>query len=290
MSSLLTAALAYGSSVATVFTLYPYRDFVKTFGLQRLPKAGDIGDFCLKRYKGMLSSPSQPLLLGTPQAALYLGYVIGAGSASGAVLGGFFFGYTKIFVRTVAHRMNGGGLRYNKLEQRGYSGMLDCITFSAKHFGVLSFFPGSLAASIVGTLWYGISLAVLQQTYSSSFGGDFWNAFRIHALMTFLTAPVRNTMRSATYHNERSGGVRSFREYVAAETAVFRETSGIFRTMAQEEGLRFFFQGAVRTTFKSSVPFAVTYALFKAIGGSIGYPSGGSYRGGHTGRHFSRRF
>ncbi|KPA85859.1 hypothetical protein ABB37_00185 [Leptomonas pyrrhocoris] len=290
MSSVLTGALAYGSSVATVFALYPYRDLVKAFDVQRLPKMSDMVDFCMKRYRGMLSSPSQPLLLGTPQAALYFGYAAGAGGASGAVLGGFLYGYTKMFVRTVAHRMNGGGSRYNKLEQRGYSGVLDCVTSSAKHFGALSFFPGALAASIIGVLWYGISLAVLQQTYSSSVGGDFWNAFRIHALMTFLTTPVRNSMRSAMHHSERSGGLRSFRDYVAAETAVFRETGGIVRTMAREEGLRFFLHGVVRTTFKSSVPFAVTYALFKAVGGSIGYPSGGSHRGGHTGRHFSRRF
>lgn len=290
MTSLLTAAIAYGSSVVTVFTLYPYRDLVKAFDMQHPPRFGKMGDFCMKRYKGMLGSPSQPLLLGTPQAALYFGYVLGAGGASGAIVGGFLFGYTKMFVRTVAHRMNGGATRYNKLEQRGYSGVLDCITSSAKHFGVLSFFPGALAAAIIGTLWYGISLAVLQQTYSSSFGGDLWNAFRIHALMTFFTTPLRNSMRSAMYHSERSGGLHSFHEYVAAETAVFREAGGIFRTMAREEGLRFFLHGVVRTMFKSSVPFAVTYALFKAVGGSIGYPSGGGNRGGHTGRHFSRRF
>lgn len=290
MSSLLTGVLAYGSSVATVFALYPYRDFVKAFDIQRIPKMSDMGEFCMKRYKGMLTTPSQPLLLGTPQAALYFGYVLGAGGASGAVLGGFFFGYMKMFVRTVAYRMNGGGSRYHKLEKRGYTGMVDCITSSAKHFGVLSFFPGALAASILGILWYGISLAVLQQSYSNSFGGDVWNAFRIHALMTFLTAPVRNTMRSATQHSERSGGLRSFRDYVAAETAVFREAGGIFRNAAREEGVRFFLHGVLRTTFKSSLPFAMTYAVFKAVGGSIGYPTNGSYRGGHTGRHFSRRF
>ncbi|KPI86628.1 hypothetical protein ABL78_4306 [Leptomonas seymouri] len=195
-----------------------------------------------------------------------------------------------MLVRTVAYRMNGGGLHYNKLERRGYSGVLDCITSSAKHFGMLSFFPGALAASIIGVLWYGVSLAVLQQTYSNSFGEDFWNAFRIHALMTFLTSPVRNSLRSAMHYSERSGGLRSFREYVAAETAVFREAGSIFRTAARDEGLRFFLHGVVRTVFKSSVPFAVTYALFKMIGGSIGRPSGGSYRGGHAGRHFSRRF
>ncbi|CAJ1034243.1 hypothetical protein, conserved [Leishmania lindenbergi] len=289
MSSVLTGVLAYGSSLFTIVALYPYRDFVKSVDVRHLPRATSLGDYCVKRYRGMLGSPSQPMLLAAPHAALYFGYLFAAGGTAGGLLGGFLFGYTKTFVRTVAHRMNGGGSRYNQLEQRGYSGLLDCIVLSAKHYGVLSFFPGALAASAVGILWYGISLAALQQTYSRSFGEDLWTAFRIHALLTFLTAPVRNTVRSSTYRNERSGGVHTLRDYVAAEAAVFREAGGVFRSMAREEGLRFFFNGALRTTFKSSVPFAVTYALFKAIGGSIGLPTNGTYRGVHTGRHFSRR-
>ncbi|KAG5492440.1 hypothetical protein JKF63_01018 [Porcisia hertigi] len=290
MSSVLTGALAYASSVATIVALYPYRDFVKSADLRNLPRAKDLGDYCLKRYKGILGSPSQPMLLAVPHAALYFGYVFAAGGAAGSLLGGFLFGYAKTFVRTVSHRMNGGGCRYNKLEVRGYSGPLNCIALSAQHYGVLSFFPGALAASLVGVLWYGISLAVLQQTYSRSFGEDLWSAFRIHALLTFLTAPVRNAMRSSTYWSERPGGVHALRDYVAAERAVFREMGGVFRSMARDEGFRFFFNGVLRTTFKSSVPFAVTYALFKSMGGSIGLPTGSSYRGVHSGRHFSRRF
>lgn len=291
MSSILTGALAYGSSAATIFALYPYRDLVKSVDVRRPPRLKDLGEFCAKRYRGMLGSPSQPLLLATPHAALYFGYTLVAGGAAGGVVGGVFFGYTKMFVRTVASRMNGSGFRYNKLEQRGYAGVLDCIASSAKHYGLLSFFPGALAASLVAVLWYGVSLAVLQQTYSRSFGEDVWSAFRIHALMAFLTAPVRNTLRSSMYHGERAGGVHAVRDYVAAETVVFREAGGVFRTMAREEGVRFFLNGVLRTTFKSSVPFAVTYAVFKALGGSIGLPSGGAgYRGAHTGRHFSRRF
>ncbi|GET92531.1 hypothetical protein, conserved [Leishmania tarentolae] len=290
MSSVLTGTLAYASSAFTIVVLYPYRDFVKSANVRSLPCAKDLGDYCARRYTGMLQNPSQPMLLAAPQAALYFGYVFAAGGAAGGLLGGFLFGYTKTFVRTVAHRMNGGASRYNRPVQRGYSGPLDCIALSAKHYGVLSFFPGALAASVVGVLWYGISLAVLQQTYSRSFIEDLWNAFRVHALLTFLTAPMRNTMRSSMYPGERSGGVHTVRDYVATEVAVFREAGGVFLSMAREEGLRFFFHGTLRTTFKSSVPFAVTYALFKAIGGSIGLPTGGAYRGGHTGRHFSRRF
>ncbi|KAG5466608.1 hypothetical protein LSCM1_00773 [Leishmania martiniquensis] len=289
MSSLLTGALAYGSSVFIIFALYPYRDLVKSVDVRHLPAAKDLGYYFAKRYRGMLGSPSQPMMLAAPHAALYFGYVFAAGGATGCLLGGFLLGYTKTFVRTVAHRMNGADSRYRKLGQRGYSGLLDCIVLSMKHYGVLSFFPGALAASAVGVLWHGISLAVLQQTRSRSFGEDFWNAFRIHALLTFLTAPMRNTVRSSTYHSERPGGVHALRGYVAAEVTVFREAAGVFRSSAQEEGLRFFFNGVLRTTFKSSVPFALTYSLFKFMGGSIGLPSGRTYRGAHSGRHFSRR-
>ncbi|KAK7198249.1 hypothetical protein NESM_000781900 [Novymonas esmeraldas] len=289
MSSVITGALAYGSSAITIFALYPYRDLVKSVNVRHPPRARDLGGYCAARYKGMLGNPSQPLLLAAPHAALYFGYVLAAGGAAGGILGGLLFGYTKTFVRTVAYRMNGGGVRYKKLEQREYSGLLDCVASSAKHYGALSFFPGALAASMVAVLWYGIPLAVLQQSYSRSFGDDLWSAFRIHALMTFLTSPVRNTLRSSMHPSERAGGVHAFRDYAAAEMSVFREAGGVLRSMAREGGLRFFLNDVLRTTFKSSVPFAVTYALFKAMGGSIGLPTGGHYRGGHASRHFSRR-
>lgn len=291
MSSVLTGALAYASGLCTVFGLYPYRDFVKTANVRHLPSFKDFGEFCAERYRGMLKNPAQPLLLATPQSGLYFGYVLGGGSIPGAIVGGFFFGYLKIFVRTVAFRMSREGGRYNKLHHKGYSGVVDCVTSSARHYGIWSFFPGAFAVSLISVLWHGISLAVLQQNYNTSFGSNFWDAFRIHALMTFLTSPLRNTFRSATYGLERAGGVHHIRTYIASEVSVFNEAGGVFYAMARSEGLRFFMNGSLRTTLKTSVPFAVSYAIFRSFGGSIGLPNGGYYRGGggHGAGHYSRR-
>lgn len=290
MDSIANGTIAYVSGLLTVFGLYPYRDFVKHFRPRQVSKM-DVKEFCVSRYRGMATNPSQPMLIAAPHGLLYGGYVFGGGGVTGALVGGFCAGYGKTFVGTVARRMTGGS-RYDPLHRHSYKSLLDCLVESRRHFGTLSFFSGGLAASMIAVLWHGVSLAVLQQNTDRGFFTNWWDAFRIHTLMTFLTAPVRNGFKSALSSRERSGGVRGLQSYVAGEAAVFREASGVMRSMAQTEGLSFFFHGVIRSTFKTSVPFGLTYALFKAFGGSIGYPSGGrgGHGGSHTGRHFSRRF
>lgn len=290
MDAIANGAIAYVASVATVFGLYPYRDFVKISNVRDMPSI-NVKHFCVDRYRGMATNPTQPMLLAAPPGLLYLGYVLGAGGFTSAILGGFFFGISKMSVATVARRM-GGKSRYDRLSHKSYTSLIDCVKESRRQYGLLSFFSGGVAASMIAILWHGTSLAVLQQGFHRSFLGDCWDAFRIHALLALLTTPIRNGFRSALSSAERSGGVPGIREFVAGEVAVFSEASGVFRHAARSKGLPFFLHGVIRTTFKTSVPFAITYGLFKALGGSLGHPSGGrgGHGGNHTGRHCSRRF
>ncbi|CCW64782.1 unnamed protein product [Phytomonas sp. EM1] len=290
MSALATGAIAYLANFVVVFGLYPYRDYVKGFDVTRR-SVNNLPQFCMNRYRGMLNNLSQPLLLAAPQGFLYFGYVLGFGGFTGAILGGIFAGYTKVFVGTVARRMSVGS-RYNRMDCLSYSSVLDCIISSYRHYGALSFFMGGLATSLIAVLWHGVSLAVLNQTYSKGILESTWDAFRIHALMTFLSNPIRNMFRSSLVQCERSGGVRSIRGYATGEVAIFKEAGAVFLTMWRTEGVPFFLHGVLRTTFKTSVPFAIAYGLFRSMGGSIGLPNHGSSSGsGHIGgRRFLRRY
>lgn len=287
MSSVTNGAIAYVSSLVTVFGLYPYRDYVKSFSSSSIPKV-NVRAFCVSRYRGMAMNPSQPMLIAAPPGLLYAGYTLGSGGVTGAILGGLFAGYSKVFVRTVARRMSSSS-RYNSLGRVSYRSLANCLVESSRQFGVLSFFSGGLGASLIAILWHGASLALLQQSGDGGFLTNWWVAFRAHAFLTFLTAPVRNSFRSALSSRELSGGVHGLQSYVAGEAAVFREAGGVFRSMARTEGVSFFLHGVLRTGFKTSLPFGLTYALFRSLGGSIGHSGGSSHAGRHSGRHFSRR-
>jgi len=231
----------------------------------------------------MLGNPSQPLLLAAPSGVLFFGYVLGGGQIGGALLGGTLHGFMKTCVATTARRMRGNGGRY----KGKYDTVLDCIVTGTKEFGVYSMFTGALATSLISILWYGCTLTMLQRTYDSGgFLDSFWNALRAHAFMTFATTPLRNVFRSALSSGERSGGVRTATSFVQGEAAIFREAVGVCKHVFRSEGIPFFLNGVLRTTFKTSVPFAFSYGIFKCMGGSIGYAAGGGNRGPH---HIGRR-
>ncbi|EPY23136.1 hypothetical protein STCU_05022 [Strigomonas culicis] len=286
MDAIAAGALAYGANVFTVFALYPYRDFVKYFHFgSSLNQSA--GDFCLGRYRGMLSNPSQPLFLAAPYGALFFGYVLGPGPFGGALLGGTLHGFMKTCVARTGRRMSMHGGRY----KGRYDTVLDCIISGSKEFGVYSTFAGATAVSLISILWYGSTLAMLQRTYDRGyFFENFWTAFRAHAFMTFLTAPLRNVFRSSLSSGERSGGVRTATSFVRGEAAIFREAMGVGRHVLRSEGIPFFLNGVLRTTFKTSVPFGFSYALFKWMGGSIGYATSGGNHGHHIGRRSIGRF
>ncbi|KEG10570.1 hypothetical protein DQ04_03551010 [Trypanosoma grayi] len=265
MSSLTAGVLGYAASLVSTFVLYPYRDYTKIFSIHSIPRVDPI-QYTLVRYKGMLQNPSQPLLLALPWGLLYGGFVLGSGLVPGALCAGALHGVAKVSVRTIARRMGGPRSRYDEV---AYKSLLHCIRQSTKQYGVLSFLSGVLATALISSVWHGAALVALQRSRHHNFFEAWWDAFRVHAFLTFATNPIRNTFRSALYNTERAGGVHSFSAFMAGEVAVFKEAAGVLKNMVRTEGVPFFLNGVLRTTFKSSVPFGFTFALFWSFGGSL---------------------
>lgn len=281
MDALLQGFLAYLSSLGTIFFLYPYRDFVKIARVEIFRNTNFI-EFSKWRYRGLLANYQQPLLLALPWGLLYAGFSLSNGGLCGVLLGSALFGNTKTAIKIISDRMNGKSNNYCALQARSFSSITECIKYSKSQFGFLSFFCGGTAATLISICWHGATLASLKRSErsSSSFGGNFFDAFRTHAGLTFLTQPLRNVLRSGMHQRDRPGGVRGFLAYLKCEKQVFLEGAGVLSSALRTEGIPFFLHGALRTTFKTSVPFALTYSVFRSIGGF-----GGSNRSQSDSRH-----
>lgn len=287
MEGIVQGGLAYLSSVCTIFCLYPYRDFIKIASYENFRNINII-EFSKWRYRGLLANYQQLLLLALPWGMLYGGFSVCHGSPVGVLLGSTLFGSSKTTIRIISDRMNGTRNNYNQLEKRSLSSLADCVKSSKSQFGLLSFFCGATPATLIAVCWHGAALASLRRSErpSSSFGWNFFDAFRIHAGLTFLTNPLRNVLRSGMFQRDRPGGVRSFRAYMRCERQIFEESAAVFTSALRSEGISFFLNGVIRTTLKTSVPFGVTYSLFRLVGGSIG--SHGRREEGHNHYHHPR--
>nr|CCC93593.1 conserved hypothetical protein [Trypanosoma congolense IL3000] len=282
---IVSATLGYGATIISTFILYPYRDYVKMFNIKSIPQVEPIS-FSSARYRGMLQQPSQLLLIALPGGLLYTGFFFGGGSILGATLAGALHGVGKVGVRTIAYqckRMHGSMLVSSKSP-------LGCMKYGVQHYGLLSFFSGASATILISTAWHGAALAMLQRSNSSGFGEAWWDAFRVHSFLAFVTAPLRNTFRSSLYSRKRSGGVHGFPTFVAGEVAIFQEAWGVFHNMLRTEGIPFFLNGVMRTALKASLPFGFTFAMFSLLGGSLPGGNGGQMND-HRHRHMlTRRF
>ncbi|KAH9597416.1 Mitochondrial substrate/solute carrier [Trypanosoma melophagium] len=277
VSVLGAAGLGYSASLVSIFLLYPYRDYTKVFSINSIRHVNPI-QYSMARYKGMILNPSQPLLLALPWGLLYGGFVLGSGSAAGALCGGSLHGMGKVGVRTIARRLGGSRSRYDRVE---YKSLIHCLQQSTKQYGILSFFSGVTATIIISSVWHGAALVALQRSSHNGFLGAWWDSFRVHAFLTFVTTPLRNTFRSALHSTERAGGVQNLSTFLAGEAAVFREAGGVLKNMLRTEGVPFFLNGVLSTTFKTSVPFGFTFALFLYFGGALPGKEEGSTRHHH---------
>ncbi|ORC84717.1 uncharacterized protein TM35_000421750 [Trypanosoma theileri] len=286
VSVLGAAGLGYTASLVSIFLLYPYRDYTKIFNIKSIPRVNPI-EYSMVRYKGMILNPSQPLLLALPWGLLYGGFVLGSGSATGAICGGTLHGMAKVGVRTTARRLGSSRSRYDKME---YRSLIQCLQHSTRQYGILSFFSGVTATVIISSVWHGAALVALQRSSHSGFFGAWWDSFRVHAFLTFVTTPLRNTFRSALHSRERSGGVHNLSTFLSGEVAVFREAGGVMKNMLRTEGVPFFLNGVLSTTFKASVPFGFTFALFLYFGGALPGQEMGRSRHHHHHHMPLRRF
>lgn len=280
MDSATAAALGYAAGLVSTVVLYPYRDYTKVFSIRPITRVDPI-QYSMVRYKGMFLNPSQPLLLALPSGLLYGGFVLGSGAVTGALCAGMLHGIGKVVVRTISRRIGGPRSRYDRVV---YKSLFHCLLESTKQYGVFSLLSGVSATILISTLWHGAALMQLQRCRPSGFFEAWWDAFRIHAFLTFLTNAVRNTFRSALHNTERAGGVHSVSSFLSGEIAVFREAGGVMVTMLRTMGLPFFLDGVLRTTFKSSVPFGFVFALFLSFGGALPV-QGGRGNSGHQRHH-----
>jgi hypothetical protein len=212
----------------------------------------------------MATNPLQPALLAVPWTLLY---GLCDATAAGAVTGGFGFAVAKLFVRRLASRMStphGRGFMY--------STVADCLVRSTRQFGVYSWFAGLCATSLTSITWHGLALQRLCDRRTQPRGGfadDVITASAVHGGLTLLTTPLRNMFRSGLADVERSGGVKTISEFLSGERAVFLEAAGVATHALRHQHFRFFLEGGIRTLFKTSVPFGVTFAMFRSFGGDL---------------------
>ena len=271
--------------LTSIYLLYPYRDYVKTFSYSASGYGVD-GDYFVVRYKGMALNPHQPLLLALPWTVLYASTLAAGGGVAGAVSGGVAFATVKLFVRKLAHRMT---FSHKRSGSYLYQSTMDCISKCTRERGAFSWFSGLAATSLIAIAWHGAALKTLcerRQEPRIGLFDDLFTATMIHASAALMTTPLRNAFRSGLYDAERSGGVKGIRDFVAGERAVFVEAAGVTRHAFRNTNFRFFFEGALRTVFKTSLPFGVTFAMYRGVGGIL--PGHGHARGYHHSSHRRR--
>jgi hypothetical protein len=276
--------VCYACQTASIFLMYPYRDYVKIYEFNRTGLID--ARFMMVRYRGMVLNPHQAFFLAVPWTLLYAGC---DGTAAGAALGGVSFAGAKVFVRKLAHRMA------TLSNQRGrsfmYHSTLDCIRRSTREQGFYSWFAGLCATSLIAVLWHGAALLRLCERRSEprlGFVDDLIAATSIHGSAALLTTPLRNVFRSALHDVERAGGVKSLGGFSAGERAIFIEAAGVTRHAFRNQHFRFFFEGAFRTVCKTSVPFGVAFALYRAAGGNLPQNSISVTHHQHIPRHHRR--
>lgn len=266
-ASVETFAESYCAAVCSNYFLYPYRDYTKTFVAVWPPSAPGVV-YVSSRYRGFIDNPFQLAIISAPPALLYTGFVMVGGGAAGACVGGFCFGAAKAAIRMLGARMQHTKRNY-ELQFRSIS---DCVRTMSQEQGAWSWLCGAGATSLIAVAWHGSALVSLQQRehwQPRGFFSDWWAGFRAHAFLAFVTCPLRNTFRSSLAAVERSGGVRSARDFFRGEAAVFQEAGSVAPAMLRTQGIRFFLDGCIRTTFKSSIPFGFTYAVFRFAGGRL---------------------
>lgn len=267
MPHLMTAfAASLVASCSTTIALYPYRDFVKHFSSSS-PTVNLHSTFAVSRWRGMLTNPSQPLLLSSPWVALLTLHSVSAGGLPGALIAGMGFASMKVFMNTVGRRMSATRNRHGDLL---YPSLGAALTKSTAQYGLWSWFAGWTATAMIATLWHGAALSSLRGTRwrKTSWIEDAWYGFRMSSFFMFISTPVRNSFRSALYSVERSGGVHSFSSWVQGEKAIFQEAAGVARSTFHL-GLSFWFGGSFQTMFKTCLPFGIMYANYRLLVGML---------------------
>lgn len=269
---MLSAAIALGCSFVSVITFYPYRDYVRYV---RRPVVPPDMQFVKTRIWGMLSHPTQPLLLSLPTGALYAGYCGMDGGLSGIAVGGLAHSVCKTFVSVYAGRIS------SQWDGRfAYSTPFRCFREATATFGFFSWFAGALSLALPRAVWHGGTLFVLgRDQRPANFLDDWFRALRTHALFALISSPLRCTLKPPTVVRDQRGmQMRNLSSYVSYELGVFREAAAVLPRLVRDEGPLVLFRGTIRAVFKTSVPWSCTYALYRFCGGKLPSTPGGSHK------------
>ena len=260
-------AFGLASSASTVFLFYPYRDFVKHY-----PTAAN-ADFFVSRYRGLATNPSQLGLLALPNALMLS--VGGRGDAAGIAAGSLLAGFTRRFTRTLIYRL--GERTGSRAGVSVYNGSWDAVAKATASYGAMSWFVGGTAVALTQLLTSGLAIASVggvsrgggrrhnRRDPTQAFLLDWWYMFRAHAFFTMISAPVRNALSSAMHIPTRGGAQIGLAQWGASEMHIYKEAALVSKRMMQDMGLRYFFQGTIRSALKVSLPFGFNYALYKGM-------------------------
>jgi hypothetical protein len=256
---------------ATTVALYPYRDYVGLVTSRDPFPVKDPVSFMTSRYKGMLANPSIPVMIAVPMSATYTTFVAvhmltGSNGVAG-VFAGTSHALTKRAVKVFSNRMG-------EQSHRGpeYKTPMDAIRVGTQRRGIYAWIGGSTPMIAPHILWYGVPLMTLshRRRYSrkSSFGGDVYDAFKIHAFCSVLSAPFRNLFRSVLHRTDYTSLV-TFQDFVSHEKSLYHEAYVVGSRMLREAGPMYFFQGNLKTVFRTSLPWAVSFALYRKMSGPL---------------------
>lgn len=265
------AAISGGflSSAATTLTLYPYRDYVKQFDWRTSTPPDP--NYALSRYRGLAQNPGIVAIISAPFTVMMAIYNLlrpAFGITFAALFGGAVHGAAKRAVKVYSNRM---------MEQshRGpvYATARDAISVGTARKGAWAWLQGYSAVLIPHVIWYSVplwSLATRREMHRKrpehrpGFGKDVWDAWRIHSFCGLLSAPFRNSFRSVIHRTDYNT-LKTASEWVANEKAVWQEAYVVASRMLREAGPAYFFHGTIKSSFMTSLPWALTFAIYRAM-------------------------
>jgi hypothetical protein len=270
MEAITCIAAAFLSSAGVTVGLYPYRDFVKHFDWKtsRPPEP----TYILSRYKGMTQNVAIPMVLAIPFTALMsifqlCRFFVGVNLA--AVLASVGHATVKRAVKVFSNRMS-------EQTHRGpvYATPWDAVVVGMARKGSWAWLQGSSAVVLTHLIWFAIPLRMLanrsdmkrqRKDLRPGFGRDVWDAWRIHSFCGLLSAPIRNAFRS-TLHRTDFTEIRTVSDLITHERALWHEANVVASRMFREAGPAYFLHGTIRCSFMTSLPWALTFATYRAVG------------------------
>lgn len=276
----LFAALT-AAPIVTVF-YYPARDLAKGYG-----GLGDVSMryFVTSRWRGMVTAPEIPLLVSlSPAATLFTFVTVNRAMDHSSALAivpalacGLTGGVAKQFVRKYSVNI---GRRKNFHGEFLFRNPLHCLRTVTAERGIGYWAQGGFASALLHAAWYGSTMHALQWQLVTreqrSFFEDAFIALRSITFWSIVTAPLRNGVNDITRnvaHSAAAGGSGYIqllgREFLRGELSIAADSMQRMQRIARSDGFFALFRGTGMVFFKANVPFALTFATYRLLGGGF---------------------